>query len=131
MSKTTTIEPVKLEFIIKASPRIIYGMLTTPSGFASWYADKADENKGIFTFNWDDGEEEQAQLLAHKENVHVAFKRLSGLDEGSEVEFKIEVDDLTNDVALLITDYSTADDPATRTIFWEKQIQQLMQAVGS
>ena len=60
----------------------------------------------------------------------VRFKWLDDPDD-SYFEFEILTDDLTSDVALMITDFSTPDDKEETERLWETQIHNLRQIIGS
>ena len=64
----------ELEFVIQASPQLLYQYISTPSGLSEWYADNVNSRGEIFTFIWD-GSEERAKLLKRKseEFVKLAF----------------------------------------------------------
>jgi len=44
---------------------------------------------------------------------------------------EVRVDDLTNDVALVITDFCDAGDETSSEQLWESQVRQLKMAIGS
>ncbi|MDC1024756.1 START-like domain-containing protein, partial [Flavobacteriales bacterium] len=46
--------------------------------------------------------------------------------------FKIQVDEMTSDVSLIITDFAEdEEDQEEQTMLWEQQIQNLKMAIGS
>ena len=61
-----------------------------------------------FTFIWDDGEQE-AELIKKINNFLVRFKWVD-TDDDSYFELKIDIDSITNDVILIITDFADDDD---------------------
>ena len=46
-------------------------------------------------------------------------------------EFRIEVDEITKDVSLLITDFAEADETEEGKLFWENMIGELKHVIGS
>jgi len=118
-----------LEYEIKSSPRILYNFISESNGLSQWFADKVVVRDQLYTFTWDD-EEQQAQLILSKENKLVRFK---WLDDAPECYFEMEVvqDDLTNDVALSVTDFATEDTIAERKLIWNNQIDYLIGVLGA
>lgn len=122
---------IELEFLINCSPKLLYTLLSTPTGLAEWFADKVDERHDVFTFHWD-GSEEKARMVAMRENEYVKYLWLNGEeDEEHYFEFKITVDDLTNDVALIIVDHCPAGEEKETELLWERQVHDLMHSIGA
>ena len=46
-----------MEFVVKASPKMLYKFLSTPSGLSEWFADNVNSRGKKFSFFWDDSEE--------------------------------------------------------------------------
>ena len=118
-----------LEFFINASPSILFPRLSTAGGLVEWFADDIRVRENIFTFIWN-GVEHPAQILDQKKNNYIRYKWLEDTDEESYFEFKIMEDDLTGDVALVITDFAEEDEKSDVTILWEKQVDNLKKALG-
>ena len=119
-----------LEFVVKASPKMLYKFLSTPSGLSEWFADNVNSRGKKFVFIWD-GSEETAMLLSKKTDKYIRFKWEEDEDEDSFFEFKLETDDLTNDVSLIITDYAEEDEIEESKLLWESQVNSLLHAIGS
>ncbi len=100
-----------LEIAFQSSPQLLFQYLSTPSGLSEWFADDVNSRGEIFTFFWDDGEE-TAKLLLKKNNEKVKFQWINDEDSSDNefFEFKIEVDEITKDVSLIITDFSDDDE---------------------
>lgn len=128
--KQSTKEQIRLEYLIKASPKIIFNMLTSPSGLAEWFCDDVNIRNKEYTFKWD-GSEEKAELLAQKENSLLRFRWLADGDEPVFFEYRIEVDELTNDVALVVIDFVEPGEKDSRILYWNNLIHKLMYVVGS
>jgi len=129
--KPTNYKKFELEYIVHASSKLLYEFLSTPSGLSEWFADDVNITKdGIYTFFWENSEQ-KAQMISKKENNSIKYK---WLDEPKDTyfEFRIEIDDLTSDVALIITDFAE-DDEAVRSakLLWDTQVNALLQALGS
>jgi len=120
----------ELEFTINSSTSILYNMLSTPDGMSEWFADNVNIKDGIYTFVWDEGEEE-AELISKKNGEYIRFKWINSEIEDEFFEFRIKVDALTKDVALIVTDHSEPDELDSAKQLWESQINELMHVIGS
>jgi uncharacterized protein YndB with AHSA1/START domain len=119
-----------LEFVLGTSPAILYEFLTTPSGLSEWFADDVNIHDGVFTFFWD-GSEQKALLLDFKEEKFIRFQWVDK-PAGSYFEFKIDIDELTGDVSLMVTDFADeGSDLETSKRLWDSQIHTLMHVIGS
>lgn len=120
----------ELEYVVRTSAGILYELLTTPSGLSEWFADDVNIRDGIFTFFWD-GSEQKAKLIGFKEEKYV---RLQWLDkpEGTYFEFRIERDELTGDISLMIVDFAEeGSDQLTSKLLWDSQVNKLLNVLGS
>jgi hypothetical protein len=52
-------------------------------------------------------------------------------DEKSFFEFRIEVDEITKDVSLIVTDFADEDEIDEAKMFWENQIDELKHTIGA
>ena len=120
-----------IEIPINSSVNVLYKRLSTPSGLAEWFADNVNLKNNVFTFIWDDSDQ-SAKILKKKSNKFVHFKWLDDQEKESFFEFKIQVDEMTSDVSLIITDFAEdEEDQEEQTMLWEQQIQNLKMAIGS
>ena len=120
----------EIEFPIQASPQLLYNYISTPSGLSEWFADNVNSRGELFTFIWDDSEE-QAQLITKKSPERIKFKWLENDDESCYFELRIQVDGITKDVSLIVTDFSDDDEEEEAKMLWENQISSLKQVLGS
>lgn len=122
----------ELEFVVQASPQLLYQYLHTPSGLSEWFADNVNARTEKFTFFWDDSEEE-ALLLRKKSNEFVRFRWLNGDDDQDDCffEMRIVVDEITKDVSLVVTDFAEEDEIDETKMLWESQIGDLKKVLGS
>ncbi len=118
-----------LEYEIKSSPKILFSFLTEPNALSQWFADEVAYKDQQYVFVWD-GEEHRAKLLSVKENKLVKFK---WLDDEPHCYFEMEIlqDELTNDVALSITDFAPEDAVEERRLIWDNQIEYLISVLGA
>ena len=120
----------ELEFPIQASPQLLYNYISTPSGLSEWFADNVNSRGELFTFIWDDSEE-QAKLITKKSSERIKFKWLESEDDDSFFELRIQVDSITKDVSIIVTDFSDDNEVEESKMLWENQIASLKQVLGS
>jgi uncharacterized protein YndB with AHSA1/START domain len=123
-------EKFALEFIIKTSPSVLYNRLGTPSGLSEWFADDVNVKDKIYTFIWE-GTEQDAALIFKKENKNIRFHWVDEEDDQAYFEFCIDVDELTGETALVITDFSDPEDKEDSIELWNQQVDQLKHVLGS
>jgi uncharacterized protein YndB with AHSA1/START domain len=119
----------ELEFVIKSSPNLLFSYIATPSGLSQWFADNVNSRGELFTFIWD-GSEEQAKLVSKKTNSSIKFKWIEDEDPETYFELKIQIDDLTKDVALLVTDFAYEDEVEEAKQLWRAQLDNLHSLIG-
>jgi uncharacterized protein YndB with AHSA1/START domain len=118
----------QLEYEVKSSPRILFSFLNEPNALAQWFADEVTVREGLYEFVWDD-ETRIARLVSVKDNKLVKFKWVD--DEPYYFEMEILLDELTNDVALSITDFTAEENLQDRKLIWNNQIEYLQRAIGA
>ncbi len=119
-----------LEYIIHSPVTLLYDFLTTPNGLAEWFADGVDMKNDMYTFDWD-GQKQNARIISAKIDSYI---RLRWMDkpEGSYFEFRLNQDELTNEVSLIVTDFGDSeDDIVTSRRLWDSQIHRLVKALGT
>ena len=121
-----------IEYDIQASPQLLFQYLSTPSGLSEWFADNVNSRGEIYTFIWD-GSEEVAKLIQIKANEKVKFQWQTGDkdDDKYYFEFLLQVDEITKDVSLIISDFSDEDELDESKMLWNNLIQDLKQVLGS
>ena len=120
----------ELEFPIQASSQLLFQYISTPSGLSEWFADNVNLRGDLFTFIWDDSEE-QAKLLTKKNGERIKFKWVDDDDTNSYFEIRIQVDGITKDVSLMVTDFSEEDEVEETKMLWDNQISDLKKVLGS
>ncbi|MAW21349.1 MAG: hypothetical protein CMD16_03015 [Flavobacteriales bacterium] len=121
----------KLEFPINSSVSILYKRLSNASGLAEWFADDVVLKDKTYTFSWD-GFTQTAKILKKKENQFIRYKWEESDKAEDYFEFLIQIDNITSDVALIITDFAENNiEKEEQTKLWEKQVQSLKRAIGS
>jgi len=127
MSKKIKFE---IEFPIHASPHMLYQYFGTPSGLSEWFADNVNSRGELYTFIWD-GSEEKAKVLQERPDEKIKFKWLEDEDPKSYFEFRLEIDAITKDVSLIVTDFAEEDEVEESKMFWENQIEELKHTIGA
>ena len=120
----------QLEFVVRASPKLLYNFLSTPSGLSEWFADDVNFRGDKYTFFWE-GSQEEAEIISKKVNQHIRFKWVESEGDESYFEFRIDIDDLTEDVSLIITDYSEEGEIDEAKLLWDSQIHSLLAHMGA
>lgn len=121
---------IELEYIFSSSVKVLFSRLSTPAGLSEWFADDVFQKENHFVFIWN-GTEHAATLVDSKPNSFVRFRWEDNADEDEYFEFNIHVEPLTQDVALIITDFTDAEDEADTIELWNKQIDMLHRNLGA
>ena len=123
-------ERVTMEFMVHSAPNVLYELISTPSGFSEWYCDDVNVRGDQFTFIWG-GEEEATTLVGRKAPEVVRFHRNSDPDETTFFEFRIRIDAMTNEVALIVTDHALPGEVEETRSLWASQIASLIRVLGA
>lgn len=119
----------ELEYTLNSSPNILYARLSTPEGLSEWFADNVNLIRGNYNFIWE-GTEQEASVVQKKANKFIRFHWEEDEDQEHYFEFRIHTDELTGDVALLITDFAEEDEKDDAIDLWNTQISELKHAIG-
>jgi hypothetical protein len=125
-------EKYELEFILNSSPGILEKMFASPDGLGEWFADDVTVKDDIYTFYWD-GSSEIARLINHKSQSRIRFKWLADEEDGIDSYFEIgyNIDPITNQVALNITDFAYPEDKESAILLWNQQVTDLKRILGA
>ena len=128
----STKKSFSIEYDFHASPQLLFQYLSTPSGLSEWFADNVNSRGERFTFILDDSEE-TALLLQKNNNDNVKFQWQTDEDDDGEYyfEFKIQVDEITKDVSLIITDFAEEDELEESKMLWDNLVSDLKQVLGA
>ncbi len=127
MDVTTERKKFAFEYIINASPEFLYTYISTASGLAGWFADDVKINGDVYTFMWE-GSEEKARLVNKRMNKFVKFQWLGRENEYMTIE--VNMDDLTGDVALVITDFENENELHEARMIYDVSLDRLKQMIG-
>ncbi|HEX2922120.1 MAG TPA: START-like domain-containing protein [Bacteroidales bacterium] len=121
----------ELEYNLNCSPKVLFSRLSTPDGLGEWFAEKVNVKGDLFSFYWNNTEM-KARLSALKENKFVRFEWIENPNrESNFFEFRISIEELTGEVALLITDFAEPGDKEDSIDLWDSQISDLKRLLGT
>ncbi len=122
----------QIEIPINSSKGVLFNIFSTPSGLSEWFCDDVNIKKDVHIFIWD-GSEESARLISKKRDEFAKFRWLEDEEEGinSFFEFRIKIDDLTGDTALVVTDFAEEDEVDDAKELWAAQVDRLKQVLGA
>lgn len=72
----------------------------------------------------------EALQLETRLNSHTRFRWLDDAED-EYFEFRLRMDELTNDVSLTITDFCDSDEQEENQMLWDTSIQQLRNRIGA
>lgn len=120
----------ELEFPIHASPSMLYQYFSSPSGLEEWFADRVNSRGKLITFIWDDSEEE-ASIVSRRQDEMARYKWTESEGDDTFFEFRVQVDAITKDVSLIVTDFADEDEIEEAKMLWENQIDELKHRIGA
>lgn len=121
----------EIEYTLNSAPKVLFSRLSTAEGLSEWFADDVKINGDLFSFFWDDTEQ-KAELALFRDSKQVRFKWINDDDVTDEryFEFRLNIDDLTGDVALLVTDFAEEGEKDDAINLWDSQIAELRNILG-
>ncbi|MBP6185496.1 MAG: activator of HSP90 ATPase 1 family protein [Saprospiraceae bacterium] len=121
---------ITCEFLLRASPTIVYQFLSDTTCLIRWFCDHVEIEDEVYSFYWN-GQAEQAELIDDVEDDRLRFV-WSDSDVASEyLEFKITTSPVTDETILTITDFCDVDEVADQKMFWEAQIKKMTHVMGA
>ena len=121
----------EMEFPIKVSQKLLFQYISTPSGLSEWFADNVNSRGEIFIFIWNDSEE-SAKLIRKINKEKIQFQWLDDEETDYYFELRIQFDEITKDVSLIVTDFAEDEDEVEESkLLWTNQISDLKKVLGS
>ena len=119
----------EIEYLVHSSAHILYNCISNPSSLEEWFADSVNQKGEKFTFKWED-EERQAKLISSKKNQFIRWQWDESEYANTFFEMRIKIDEMTNEVALIITDFCDAADEEDARMLWDLAIDDLHRVIG-
>jgi len=123
------------EYPINASRKMLFPYLSTATGLCQWFADDVNINNIDKTLIFIvDGEERIAVIDSINKNRYVKFRFLMDGEKPKEndtLEFRLEVNDLTQEVFVRVEEYTESDDLEESYQIWENLLSQLKEIIGA
>lgn len=124
-------EKIKMEYMLKGgTASIVWSIISTPSGLATWFADKVNVHDKIYTFQWGKNEKREAELISSRTGSFVRFHWLDDEEKKSYFELKLVYNELTEELTLEITDWAEPDEAEDAKDLWESDIDKLRRVSG-
>jgi len=123
-------ERVVMEFYLRSTPTALYELISNPSGFSEWYCDDVDVRGDQYTFIWDQ-EREVTTLIGRKLGEVIRFRRNDDEDPEAFFEFRVRIDAMTNETALVVTDHAWPNEVDKTRNLWASQIHSLQRVLGA
>ncbi|HOK36337.1 MAG TPA: START-like domain-containing protein [Paludibacteraceae bacterium] len=121
---------LQLEYPLKsASISLLWNKIGTPLGLSEWFANEVIVNDNKYLFKWDNYEE-TAYLLDIKPLMKIRFQWEDEIENNTYFELKIETNEITGEVALVITDFTDNIEEEDVILLWDKQIDELKRKIG-
>ena len=113
----------------KASESILWGAIAEPLGLTEWFSDGVTVDGDEYTFSWDQ-HEQTAHLKQIRQGKLIRFQWEE--DKDTDVYFQMEIimHDITEEVALIITDFAEPAEMDDVIMLWNKQIENLCRKTG-
>ena len=73
----------------------------------------------------------EGELVKNQNRKHVKFRWVNGPNVNETLEFIIHKDEVTDDLALIVADYTEEDDYDEFEMVWENQVQNLKNQIGA
>lgn len=120
----------ELEYSLNCSPKVLFSRLSTPEGLGEWFAEKVNVEGNLYSFFWNNTAS-KARLSALKDNKLVRFEWMGVKNlESNYFEFRINIEELTGDLALIIADFAEPEEKEDAIYLWDSQISDLKRMLG-
>ena len=125
-------EKFHIEFVMgSASHASLWRMISRIDGLSEWFADEVtmNEEENVYTFFWGKSDN-QAEILGSKPQQSIRFRWLDEEEENIYFEFQLHKLELSNEIALQITDFAEPDEKGDAITLWETQIDKMKRRLG-
>lgn len=125
-------EKFHIEFVMgSATQASLWRMISQVDGLSEWFADEVtmNEEENVYTFFWGKSDN-QAEILGSKPQQSIRFRWLDEEEENIYFEFHLHKLELSNEIALQITDFAEPDEKGDAITLWETQIDKMKRRLG-
>lgn len=116
------------------SESIIWELISTPSGLSRWIAEQVTQEGNSLVFTWGKPgqvyETRWARILDVEKNAAIRFLWEDEDDPEAYTEIAMVKLDVTDEIALCITDFSDPDDIESMTYMWNHDLDRLQNKMG-
>jgi hypothetical protein len=84
----------------------------------------------VFSFSWNGGTPDKAEILDQEENKFIRFRWLHS-EKNEYFEFSIEKTEISNQTVLIIKDFAEKNEIKDQSQLWGYQIKELFYRIGS
>lgn len=120
---------ITCEFLLRASPAIVYQFLSDASCLIRWFCDHVVIDEDEYVFIWS-GNEEVATLVDDIEDELLRFVWVDA-PPNEYLEFAITTSPVTDETILTITDFCDEDEARDQKLFWDAQIKKMNHVMGA
>ena len=124
-----------VEYPINASRKMLFPYLSTATGLCQWFADDVNINNIDKTMIFIvDGDERIAVIDSIKNNRYVRFRFLKDDEKPKQndtLEFRLEINELTQEVFVRVEEYTESDDLDESYQIWDNLLAQLKEIIGA
>lgn len=119
----------ELEFLLRASPVIIYDYISNTSNLTQWFCDDLKvKSKDSYIFIWD--EEERRATIEKKVRGKLIKWSWEDSPKGEYVQLEVIKDDMTGDVLVKVTDFCDEGEEESNSELWGADIEHLGSVIG-
>ncbi|WP_332457568.1 START-like domain-containing protein [Petrimonas sp.] len=125
-------EKFHIEFVMSSATQAsLWRMISQVDGLSEWFADEVtmNEEENVYTFFWGKSDN-QAEILGSKPQQSIRFRWLDEEEENIYFEFQLHKLELSNEIALQITDFAEPDEKGDAITLWETQIDKMKRRLG-
>ncbi len=121
----------ELEYPVKSSVKVLYDSLVDSSKLTEWFCDDITlyDNGKKMEFFWE-GSGQTANVIGKKDNQFIKWQ-WEDEEDNTYFELRIQIDEITNDVALIVTDFAEDDELEEAKMLWDNQIRDLFISLGA
>ena len=127
-------EKFHIEFVMgSATQASLWRMISQVDGLSEWFADEVTMNEegNVYTFFWGKSDN-QAEVISLKPQQSIRFRWLDEDEDEENIyfEFQLHKLELSNEIALQVTDFAEPDEKGDAITLWETQIDKMKRQRG-